>query len=48
MKRKIYGANGFTCIEQLIGRIRKFIWHYNENKLLDPIQFEFNAYRELL
>ncbi|HHM0508194.1 TPA: IS630 family transposase, partial [Legionella pneumophila] len=32
LKRKIYGANGFTCIEQLIARIRKFIWHYNENK----------------
>jgi len=48
LKRKIYGANGFPCIEQLIGNIRKFIWHYNENRLLHPIQFHFNVYQALL
>jgi len=48
LKRKVYGASGFSCIEQLIGCIRKFIWHYNENRLIAPIQFQFNAYQELL
>jgi transposase len=48
LKRKIYGSNGFNSIEQLIGCIRKFIWHYNENRLIDPIQFQFSAYRQLL
>lgn len=48
LKRKVYGACGYRCIKDLIGAIRKLIWHYNEKCLAPSIEFEFKVYQKVL
>ena len=48
LKRKIYGTRSFTTIHDLMARIRKFMWHYNEKRVFSRIQFDFEMYKEIL
>ena len=48
LKAKVYGANTFVTIEEVISKIRQMIWHYNEGWLTSTIHFEFAPYQEIL
>jgi transposase len=48
LKRKIYGCKSYKTIDEIIAKIRKLIWHYNEGRLVTTIRFNFAAYAELL
>ena len=48
LKRKVYGCKSYQTIDEIITRIRKLIWHYNEGRLMTKIRFSFAAYAELL
>jgi transposase len=46
LKRKVYGCKSYKTIDEIITKIRKLIWHYNEGRLLTTIRFNFTAYAE--
>ena len=48
LKQKVYGCKPFLKMENLIQQIRKLIWHYHENKTVSKINFNFQAYNDLL
>ena len=48
LKRKVYGCKSYKTIDEIITKIRKLIWHYNEGRLMTTIRFNFTAYAELL
>ena len=48
LKRKVYGAKSFQNIQDVIDKVRRFIWHYHENRLVDSIGFNFEPYAEIL
>ena len=47
LKKVIYGAISYQSVKDIIKVIRKLIWHYNEGRLVSPIQFNFGAYAKL-
>ena len=48
LKAKVYGASAFETIEEVMGKIRKRIWHYHEGWLKTTIHFNFIPYAEIL
>jgi len=48
LKKKIYGNNAYQSIKEVISKIRKIIWHYHKNRLVDSINFNFKPYAEIL
>lgn len=48
LKKVIYGATSYPSVEAIIQTIRKLIWHYNEGRLVNAIQFNFGVYANLL
>jgi transposase len=48
LKRKVYGCKSYKTMDEIITKIRKLIWHYNEGRLITTIRFNFSAYAELL
>lgn len=48
LKRKVYGCKSYKTMDEIITKIRKLIWHYNEGRLVTTIRFNFTAYAELL
>jgi transposase len=48
LKRKVYGSKSLRTIEQVIARVRKFIWHYHEKRLVEAINFNFKPYAEMV
>ncbi len=48
LKGKVYGSKSFRTIQEVISKVRKFIWHYHEHRLVDSINFNFKPYAELL
>lgn len=48
LKRKIYACRAFKSTDQIISCLRKLVWHYHENNLVRKIQFNFEAYANLL
>ena len=48
LKRKVYGSKSFQTIEQVMAKVRKFIWHYHEKRLVKSINFNFKPYAEIL
>lgn len=48
LKKKVYGQSAFEKIEQLIQKIRRILWHYNEGWLTTTIQFRFELYQSIL
>jgi transposase len=48
LKRKVYGCKSYKTRDEVISKIRKLIWHYNEGRLITTIRFNFIAYAELL
>jgi transposase len=48
LKRKVYGCKSYTTMDEIITKIRKLIWHYNEGRLVTTIRFNFTAYADLL
>jgi transposase len=48
LKRKVYGCKSYRTMDEVVTKIRKLIWHYNEGRLITTIRFNFAAYAELL
>ena len=48
IKSKIYGFSAIGGIKELVSRFRKFVWHFNNNRLPKPINFNLKAYKEIL
>jgi transposase len=48
LKSKVYGCKSFKTVAVVISKIRKFIWHYHEDWLVEKIHFNFQAYAEIL
>ena len=48
LKKYLYAVASFDCMDGLISRLRKLIWHYRENKLVSKIQFNFSSYEKLI
>jgi len=48
LKRKIYGCKSFKCMDEMVTSLRKLVWHYHENHLINKIQFNFKPYVHLL
>ncbi|KJU83574.1 transposase-like protein [Candidatus Magnetobacterium bavaricum] len=48
LKSKVHGSKSFQKIDDVISKIRKFIWHYHENRLVEKINMSLEAYAELL
>ena len=48
LKKLLYGAASYDCIEGVVSRIRKLIWHYRENRLVSKIKFKFTSYEKLI
>jgi len=48
IKPKVYGFSALGGINELIKRFRKYVWHFNNKQLFNPIKFNFKTYKELL
>jgi transposase len=48
LKSKIYGCKSYQTMDEVVAKIRKLIWHYNEGQRVTTIRFNFNAYTALL
>jgi len=48
LKKKVYGSNSYQFISEVIAKIRKTVWHYNNNRLTETINFNFQPYAYLL
>ena len=48
IKPKVYGFTALGGLDELVSRFRKYVWNYNEKRLINPIQFKFEAYRDIL
>jgi len=48
IKPKVYGFSAIGGIKELVSRFRKFVWHFNNNRLPKPINFNLKAYGEIL
>ena len=48
LKKHVYGSKNYAQIEEVIGRVRQLIWHYQENRIVSKIQFDFGPYKDLI
>ena len=48
LKPKVYGFSAFGGIQKLIERFRKIVWHYNNDRLVNPIKFKLETYEDIL
>jgi transposase len=48
LKKHVYGSKSYAQIEEVISRVRQLIWHYQENKIVSKIQFDFQLYKDLI
>ena len=48
LKAKVYGATAFDTIDDVIHKVRQFIWHYHEGWLTSTIHFDFTDYQSIL
>lgn len=48
LKPKIYGFSAIGGLKEIISRFRKWTWHYNREKLPNPIKFNLQLYTDLL
>lgn len=48
LKQTVYGCKSFTTMEELLQQVRKLIWHYHEGRTVSKINFNYDAYADLL
>jgi len=48
IKPKVYGFSAFGGIEELINRFRKYVWHFNNGRIVSPIKFKLETYKDIL
>ncbi len=48
IKPKVYGFSALGGIQELISRFRKLVWHYNNHRLPNPINFKLKPYATIL
>jgi transposase len=48
IKPKVYGFSALGGLDELASRFRKYVWSYNEKRLVNPIQFKLEAYEHIL
>ncbi len=47
LKKHVYGSQSFENAAQVVKRMRKISWHYNEKRISHSIQFSFENYRKI-
>ena len=48
LKSKVYGFSFIDKIVAIVRRIRKYVWHFNAGKLINPIELKLETYSCLL
>ncbi len=48
IKPKVYGFSAVSGMDELMKRFRTLIWHFNERKLVKPINLKLEAYQDIL
>lgn len=49
LKPKIYGLFALGGgLDELLSRVRKLVWHFNEGTLVDPIDLKLCAYHKII
>jgi len=48
IKPRIYGFSSVGGMDNLVGRFRKYVWHYNNGRLVNPIKFNLETYANIL
>lgn len=48
LKQKVYGCKSFTTMKELLQQVRKLIWHFHEGRTVSKINFNYDAYANLL
>ena len=48
LKQKVYGCKSFSTMEGLLKQIRKLVWHFHEGRTVSKINFNYEAYADLL
>ncbi|MBF0227720.1 MAG: IS630 family transposase [Desulfobacterales bacterium] len=48
LKKKVYGNSCYNSIKEVIAKLRKIIWNYNNDRLVDSINFNFELYAKIL
>ncbi len=48
LKEKVYGSNSYKSVKEVTAKLRKIIRHFNNNRLVDSINFDFETYAEIL
>ncbi|HBF43475.1 MAG TPA: hypothetical protein DDW42_07595 [Desulfobacteraceae bacterium] len=45
IKPKVHGFSALGGINDLIKRFRKYVWHFNNRRLVNPIKLNFKTYQ---
>jgi transposase len=48
IKPKVYGFSALGGLRELVSRFRKYVWNYNENRLINPVKFKLETYETIL
>ncbi|HAU3583342.1 transposase IS630 family transporter [Legionella santicrucis] len=48
LKQRVYGCKSFSTMEELLQKIRKLVWHFHEGRTVSTINFNYDAYADLL
>jgi transposase len=48
IKPRVYGFSAIGGIKELVFRFRRLVWHFNNNRLPKPINFNLKTYAEIL
>ncbi len=48
LKEKVYGSNSYKSVKEVTAKLRKIIRHFNNNRSVDSINFDFETYAEIL
>lgn len=49
LKPKLHGLRSVgESLQRLLKRIRRFIWHYNKSRLLNPLTLQLAPYQRLI
>jgi transposase len=48
IKPKVHGFKSVCGIEAIINSLRKLVWHYNNGRLPNQINFKLETYKDIL
>ena len=48
LKQRVYGCKSFSTMEELLQQIRKLVRNFHEGRTVSKINFNYDAYTDLL